>query len=156
MKWPWITVVVIELSLQRFNSCVPVTSLPRLMNQEQLPLLIVWICLWHLAMNPKSLSTSIARPWSGGQTTQGWEYSRYVVWSYGLCWEIFNYNYEKWTGHTNGEGVECGWPQINSLAKSAREMTPGSWHDLLEDHIGDANWKKVTGFGEYAIIRRLL
>ena len=66
------------------------------------------------------------------------------------CWEIFNYNYEKWTGHTDGEGVERGWPQINSLAKSAREMTPGSWHDLLEDHVGDANWKKITGLGVYA------
>jgi hypothetical protein len=64
------------------------------------------------------------------------------------CWEKFNFNFAKWTGHTDGEGVERGWSLLNRLKRSLKEMGPGAWRDTLEDHIGDSNWKKIGGFGE--------
>jgi hypothetical protein len=64
------------------------------------------------------------------------------------CWEEFNFNYHRWVGHTDGEGVERGWSRLNPLARSAREMGPGAWRDLLEEHMLYSNWKKITGLGE--------
>jgi hypothetical protein len=61
------------------------------------------------------------------------------------CWEDFNFNFTRWTAHTDGESVERNWAPLNLLARSAKEMGPGAWRDLLEDHISDMNWKKVVG-----------
>ncbi|KAG1879782.1 hypothetical protein F4604DRAFT_1679367 [Suillus subluteus] len=50
-------------------------------------------------------------------------------------------------GQTDGEAPECGWSNINPMASSTKEMGPGSWRDVLDDHFGDWNWKKVVGLG---------
>ena len=30
-----------------------------------------------------------------------------------------------------------------------KEMGPGSWHDTIDDHFGDWNWKKVISLGKF-------
>jgi hypothetical protein len=62
------------------------------------------------------------------------------------CWEEYNFSFARWTGRSDGEGVERGWAALNALARALREMGPGLWKDTLENHIGDMNWKKITGF----------
>lgn len=65
------------------------------------------------------------------------------------CQITFSYNLIKGVGRTDGEAPECGWANINPVATSTREMGPGSWRDILDDHFGDFNWKKVTNFGKF-------
>jgi hypothetical protein len=67
------------------------------------------------------------------------------------CWEMFNYYYELFTGHTDGEGIERNWSDLNKLAGSVREMGPGSWRDTLDDHMGDLNWRKLIALGECSL-----
>jgi hypothetical protein len=51
-------------------------------------------------------------------------------------------------GHTDGEGIERNWAEMNQVANSTKEMGPGSWHDTLDDHFGHHNWRKLTGLGK--------
>lgn len=46
----------------------------------------------------------------------------------------------------DGEAPECGWANINQVATSMKEMGPGSRKDVLNNHFGDANWKKKKLF----------
>ena len=39
---------------------------------------------------------------------------------------------------------------LNVVASSTKEMGPGHRHDMLEDLIGDSNWKKVVGLGMHS------
>lgn len=41
------------------------------------------------------------------------------------------------------EGVERNWSPLNRLRRALQEMGPGAWKDTLDDHIGDANWRRV-------------
>ncbi|KAF8190101.1 hypothetical protein BJ912DRAFT_850370 [Pholiota molesta] len=63
------------------------------------------------------------------------------------CRSEYSFNFAKGTGRTDGEAPERGWVYINGLATSTREMGPGSRSDTLDSHMGDENWKKVTGMG---------
>lgn len=63
------------------------------------------------------------------------------------CQLQYSFNLRTHVGRTDGEAPERGWSKINSLAPSTQEMGPGSRRDTLEDHMGDANWKKITSLG---------
>lgn len=65
------------------------------------------------------------------------------------CWHNFNFNYTPGAARSDGEGIERGWSKLNSLAPSTKEMGAASRRDVLDDHMGDDNWKKVIGMGEY-------
>ncbi|PBK64390.1 hypothetical protein ARMSODRAFT_842607, partial [Armillaria solidipes] len=58
------------------------------------------------------------------------------------CQEEFSFNLETKVGTTDGEAPERGWAASNLMASSTKEMGPGSCHDTLDDHWGDANWRK--------------
>lgn len=68
------------------------------------------------------------------------------------CHREYSFNYTKFVGRTDGEAPERGWAKINGLAGSTKEMGPGSCWDTLEDHMGDANWKKFVGMGTSILI----
>ncbi|KAG1875869.1 hypothetical protein C8R48DRAFT_745561 [Suillus tomentosus] len=61
------------------------------------------------------------------------------------CQTNFSFN---WT-----PGVERGWADINRVAASTKEMGPGSRREVLDDHFGDWNWKKVTTFGRVLLCK---
>ncbi|KAG2124145.1 hypothetical protein BD769DRAFT_1669671 [Suillus cothurnatus] len=46
------------------------------------------------------------------------------------------------------EAPEHGWANINPIASSTKEMGPGSWHNTLNDHFSDWNWKCVVQLGQ--------
>lgn len=64
------------------------------------------------------------------------------------CHRDYSFNLTKHVGRTDGEAPERGWSKLNPLASSTKEMGPGSRRDTIGDHMGDSNWKKVTGLGE--------
>ncbi|KAF8149064.1 hypothetical protein B0H34DRAFT_734685 [Crassisporium funariophilum] len=69
------------------------------------------------------------------------------------CQTTYSFNYNKYSGRTDGEGVERGWGHINPVATSTREMGPGSRRDTLDDHFGDWNWTKTCGMGALLLRR---
>lgn len=63
------------------------------------------------------------------------------------CQTNFSFNWTPGVGRTDGEAPERGWADINHVAASTKEMGPGSRRDILDDHFGDWNWKKVATLG---------
>ncbi|KAJ7749743.1 hypothetical protein B0H16DRAFT_1725007 [Mycena metata] len=59
----------------------------------------------------------------------------------------FSFNLTRCVGQTDGEAPERGWANANPLARSTKEMGPGSRRDMLDDHFNDANHKKIIGLG---------
>jgi hypothetical protein len=47
-------------------------------------------------------------------------------------------------GLTHGEGVETVWSHSTSLATWSRENGPAARHQILDDHWGGWNWRKVV------------
>ncbi|KAG1868604.1 hypothetical protein F4604DRAFT_1881517 [Suillus subluteus] len=59
------------------------------------------------------------------------------------CQTKFSFNWTPWVGRTGLEKHQSsGWANINC------EMGPGARRDTLDDHFGNWNWKKISGFGE--------
>ncbi|KAG2038914.1 hypothetical protein BDR03DRAFT_1009383 [Suillus americanus] len=64
------------------------------------------------------------------------------------CQTKFSFNWSPHVGRMDGEAPEQGWANINCVAASTKEMAPGTCQDILDDHFGDWNWKKVTALGQ--------
>ncbi|KIK47784.1 hypothetical protein CY34DRAFT_73368, partial [Suillus luteus UH-Slu-Lm8-n1] len=64
------------------------------------------------------------------------------------CQTTFSFNWSPHVGRTDGEAPERGWADINCVAASTKEMAPGTCRDILDNHFGDWNWKKVTVLGQ--------
>ncbi|KAF9513002.1 hypothetical protein BS47DRAFT_1372636 [Hydnum rufescens UP504] len=64
------------------------------------------------------------------------------------CHSTFSLNLLPGSGQMDGEGVECDWPIMNSVANSIKEMSKGSHHDTLNDLWGDWNYQKVMTMGK--------
>lgn len=58
------------------------------------------------------------------------------------CRRCFSYNWAPGVGCTDGKGPKQGWSANNALAGSTKQMTPGGWWDVIDDHFGDWNWQK--------------
>ncbi|KAJ7119198.1 hypothetical protein C8R43DRAFT_901144, partial [Mycena crocata] len=65
------------------------------------------------------------------------------------CNLLYSFNLTRDVGRTDGEAPERGWSNTNPLARSTREMGPGSRHDTLDDHFNDWNHKKIIALGYY-------
>ncbi|OJT11755.1 hypothetical protein TRAPUB_11697 [Trametes pubescens] len=59
----------------------------------------------------------------------------------------FSFNFLRWVGRTYGEGVESHWAFMNPIALSAHEMSLSSRQELMNDHWGSWNWRKIVAFG---------
>ncbi|KAG1759135.1 hypothetical protein EDD22DRAFT_981161 [Suillus occidentalis] len=70
------------------------------------------------------------------------------------CQTNFSFNWTPGVGRTDGEAPERGWADINHIASSTKEMGPGSRRDILDDHFGDWNWKKVASLGR-TLLRKI-
>ncbi|KAG1875913.1 hypothetical protein C8R48DRAFT_745573 [Suillus tomentosus] len=70
------------------------------------------------------------------------------------CQTEFSFNWSPHVGRTDGEAPEWGWADINCVAASTKKMAPGTHWDILDDHFGDWNWKKVTVLGR-ALLRKI-
>lgn len=64
------------------------------------------------------------------------------------CWTPYAFNYTKWVGMTDGEGVERMWSWLNGVARSLSVMSFGSRSDTMDDYCNYYNWKKTIGLGK--------
>lgn len=67
------------------------------------------------------------------------------------CWSKYSYNFCKWVGRTDGEGVERLWSWLNRIANSTSQMSAGSRWDTLDDFCNFNNWRKVKGLGTFTL-----
>ena len=75
---------------------------------------------------------------------------KFHISAHGLnCQSDFSFNYRPYMACTDGEDPECWWAHINPVSMSMKEMGPGARLDMLDDHAGAWNWRKVTGFGVF-------
>jgi hypothetical protein len=65
------------------------------------------------------------------------------------CHAPFSFNYTKWVGRTDGEGVERNWAWLNMIARSISVMGPGAREDTIDDFCGYSNWRKTVGLGAH-------
>ena len=59
------------------------------------------------------------------------------------CQVPFNLAFMDGVGLTHGEGVETIWAHSSSLATWSRENGPAARHQILDDHWGGWNWRKM-------------
>ena len=62
------------------------------------------------------------------------------------CQTSYSFNLTRGVGRTDGEAIERGWANINALSASAKQMGPASYRETIDDHFGDWNHQRVTGF----------
>ncbi|KAG1750317.1 hypothetical protein EDD22DRAFT_850854 [Suillus occidentalis] len=70
------------------------------------------------------------------------------------CQTTFLFNWSPHVGRMDREAPEWGWADINRVAASTKEMAPGTHQDILDDHFGDWNRKKVTALGR-TLLRKI-
>ena len=51
-------------------------------------------------------------------------------------------------GIVDGEALESNWSVLNRTSRSARGATTAHRAEIIDDHMGDANWKKTTNIGK--------
>lgn len=64
------------------------------------------------------------------------------------CHNNFSWNLTKGVGRTDGEAPERGWSDNNPLSPSTKEMGLGSRRNVIDDNLGDSNYKKITHFSK--------
>ena len=62
----------------------------------------------------------------------------------GDCAYEYSPNYIEGCGRTDGEALERDWSLLNKVAPSTWEMGPSHQHEVLEDHMNEINFKKVS------------
>ena len=50
-------------------------------------------------------------------------------------------------GIVDGEALESNWSVLNRTSQSARGATTAHCAEIIDDHMGDANWKKTINIG---------
>jgi hypothetical protein len=64
------------------------------------------------------------------------------------CWSTFSFNYRRWVGRTDGEGIERVWSWLNKIAYSVSMMLAGARWDTLDDFCSYNNFRKTKGMGK--------
>jgi len=62
----------------------------------------------------------------------------------GVCQVRFNIALKDGVGLTHGEGVETIWSHSTAVATWSQETGPSARHQVLDDHWGAWNWRKVV------------
>ena len=63
------------------------------------------------------------------------------------CYPRFSPNFIPGVGQLDGEIIETLWASLNHIAPSTRAMTAAHRREVIDDHMNDSNWKKLTGIG---------
>ncbi|KAJ6514716.1 hypothetical protein DFH09DRAFT_1332844 [Mycena vulgaris] len=71
------------------------------------------------------------------------------------CHGPYSFNFTKWVGRTDGEGVERNWSWLNMAARLVSVMGPGSREDTIDDFCGFTNWRKMCGLGN-SLLRKMV
>ena len=68
------------------------------------------------------------------------------------CYPRYAPSFIPGAGMIDGEILETLWSPLNHTASSARSMSWFSRQEYLDAHMGDSNWKKLTGIGKRTYI----
>lgn len=60
------------------------------------------------------------------------------------CLARFAPSFIKGAGQVDGEIIETLWAKLNNTAHSTRTATLAHRAEILDDHMNDSNWKKLT------------
>lgn len=61
----------------------------------------------------------------------------------------------KGAGQVDGEIIETLWSTLNDTSRSARNTTLAHRTEILDDHMNDSNWKKLTKSGRQVFRHRV-
>ena len=64
------------------------------------------------------------------------------------CWSKYSFNFRRWVGRTDGEGIERVWSWLNKIAYSVSMVLAGGRLDTLDDFCSYNNFRKTKGLGE--------
>lgn len=64
------------------------------------------------------------------------------------CYARYASAYIPGAGMVDGEIIETLWEPLNPIAPSTRRATPEHRREIIDDHMGDSNWKKMLRLGE--------
>jgi hypothetical protein len=64
------------------------------------------------------------------------------------CFAKFSLNFIHGAGQQDGEILETLWAPLNKIAGSIRAMSKAARQEMLDDHMRDSNWKKLTKIGD--------
>lgn len=67
------------------------------------------------------------------------------------CQAEISFNYTPGFGRTDGKAPKHGWDYLNPAANQTKEMGPDSHRELLENLMGDRNWKKTVSLGMFLL-----
>jgi hypothetical protein len=63
------------------------------------------------------------------------------------CFAKFSLNFVHGAGQQDGEILETLWAPLNKIASSIRAMSKAARQEMVDDHMRDSNWKKLTRIG---------
>ena len=49
----------------------------------------------------------------------------------------------------DGETIETLWAPLNEITRSTRGMSTSHRREVIDDHMNDSNWKKLTDIGKF-------
>jgi hypothetical protein len=64
------------------------------------------------------------------------------------CFAKFSLNFISGAGQQDGEILETLWAPLNKIASSVRAMSKAARQEMVDDHMRDSNWKKLTRIGD--------
>lgn len=66
------------------------------------------------------------------------------------CLYRFGPTYISGAGQVDGEILETLWATLNEISRSTQTATLANRNEVLDDHMGDNNWKKMIRSGAFA------
>ena len=64
------------------------------------------------------------------------------------CFVKYSLNFVHGSGQLNVKILETLWAPLNYISTSARTMSMAARYQIINDHMGDSNWKKLVGIGQ--------
>ena len=64
------------------------------------------------------------------------------------CWAEYSPGFIPGAGQVDGEILETLWKQLNTISPSTRAMSTAHRKEVLDDHMNDSNWMKLTRMGK--------
>lgn len=68
-----------------------------------------------------------------------------------LCFSRYSPDFISGIGQTEGEIIETLWSIINEVSRGCRGMTAAHRQEVLDDHMNDCNWMKLTRMGMFHV-----
>lgn len=109
------------------------------------------VCQWYQHLWARMINLPPAMQIAGPQLpTVQFGIPKEHIWVHGPGHSKFSFNFLRWVCQTYGEGVESHWAFMNPIALSACEMSLSSRQELMNDHGGCWNWRKIVAFGMFS------